>query len=262
MNGYIQALQNEILKTLRSKLWILLGIGFSILPLVCALFMLIMKDPEAARDMGLISMKAQLLAGSADWPTMLSMVNMGISVAGLILFAIFTSWVFGQEFFNRTSKDLLAIPVKRQAIVYAKFSLILIWSFLVTLYVFMLALLSGWLVNIPGWSLGLMWRSFGQLLLASILTAALMSWVGFFACFGRGYLPPMGWAFFTLALAQILAVLGWGEWVPWAVPALMTEMGGPLPEPLGAASYLSVILASVLGVLATLVWWQKADHSK
>ncbi|MCF7808420.1 MAG: ABC transporter permease [Candidatus Marinimicrobia bacterium] len=262
MSGYVLALQNEILKTLRSKLWILLGIGFSILPLVCALFMVIMKDPEAARDMGLISMKAQLLAGTADWPTMFGMLNMGISVAGLILFAIFTSWVFGQEFFNGTNKDLLAIPVKRTDIVFAKFTIVLIWAFLTTLYVFLLALLSAWPVGMPGWSLGLMWQSLLELLIASMLTTSLMSWVGFFACFGRGYLPPMGWAFFTLAMAQILAVLGWGEWVPWAVPALLTEMAGPRSEPLGFVSYFSVIVASVLGVLATLTWWLKADHSK
>ena len=66
MSGYVAALRNEALKLVRSKLWILLGIGFSILPLVCALFMVIMKDPEAAREMGLISMKAQMIAGTAD----------------------------------------------------------------------------------------------------------------------------------------------------------------------------------------------------
>jgi hypothetical protein len=37
--------------------------------------MIILKDPERARSMGLISAKAQLAAGVADWPTRLSLLE-------------------------------------------------------------------------------------------------------------------------------------------------------------------------------------------
>ncbi|MCF7824921.1 MAG: ABC transporter permease [Candidatus Marinimicrobia bacterium] len=261
MNGFKAAMWAEILKARRSKLWVLILIGFSILPLVSGLFMVILKDPVAAKEMGIISMKAQLTAGTADWPSMLGMLAMGTSVAGHILYAIFTAWVFGREFSNRTNKELLALPVARTTIVWAKFVLIFSWTFAIALYIYFFGLFVGWLVELPGWSLEIALKAFKTLMIASMLTAFLQSWVAFFASYGRGYLPAMGWAFFTLALAQILAVMGWGEWIPWSVPAILTEMSGPLAEPLGSGSYLSVILVSFVGVAATLRWWQRADQS-
>jgi ABC-2 type transport system permease protein len=88
-----------------------------------------------------------------------------------------------------------------------------------------------------------------------------MPLVALIASAGRGYLPPLGWAFLTMALAQIAVVMGWGEWFPWAVPSLLSEVGGDLPEPLGIHSYLVVIFVFIIGVISTLIWWQKADQA-
>jgi len=88
-----------------------------------------------------------------------------------------------------------------------------------------------------------------------------MPLVALLASVGRGYMPPMGWAFFTLALAQIAAVLGWGDWVPWSVPALLSGAAGADTAQLGLHSYVMVLLAFVAGVVATLLWWQRADQS-
>ena len=261
MNSFLDCFWIEILKARRSKLWMLVLAGFTILPLVSGLFMIILKDPEKAREMGLISMKAQLTAGVADWPSMFGMPNMGIGVAGMILFAIITTWVFGREFFNHTTKELLAVPIPRSTILATKFLLIFIWTLLIAIYVYLLGLAIGALVDIPGWSPGLAWNSFKSLMLATVLTTLLMSWVAFFASAGRGYLPPLGWAFFAMATANIMGVLGWGEWYPWTVPVLLGEMLGPNPDPLGPGSYLSVIIASVVGLLATFTWWRRADQA-
>ena len=76
--------------------------GFSLAPLVIGLFMVILKDPESARSLGLLGAKAQLTAGTADWPTFLSMLGQAVAVGGAILFAFLTAWVFGREFADRT----------------------------------------------------------------------------------------------------------------------------------------------------------------
>lgn len=67
MNAFASALWAEALKARRSKVSLLTVIGFSLIPLAGALFMIILKDPEHARSMGLISAKARLAAGGADW---------------------------------------------------------------------------------------------------------------------------------------------------------------------------------------------------
>ena len=74
MNGLGSALWAETLKLRRSKVPLFTAAGFSIAPLVGGLFMIILKDPAAARSMGLISTKAQLVGGVADWTMFFSIL--------------------------------------------------------------------------------------------------------------------------------------------------------------------------------------------
>jgi ABC-2 type transport system permease protein len=224
--------------------------------------MIILKNPEQARAMGLISTKAQLTAGVADWPSFFAMLAQGTAVGGAILFALITAWVFGREFSDHTAKELMALPTPRWVIVGAKFVLTALWILGLTLLVFGVGLGVGAAVDIPGWSLELEWTSFWTVLVTALLTFMLMPFVALFASSGRGYLPPLGWAFLMMALAQIAAVLGWGDWFPWSVPALLSGMAGPRAEQVGLHSYLAVLLAFFVGVAATFAWWQSADQTR
>ncbi len=82
--------------------------------------MVILKDPEMARSLGLLGSKAALTAGSADWPTFLSLLGQAVAVGGAVLFAFLTAWVFGREFADRTLRNVLASPTSRRNIVLAK----------------------------------------------------------------------------------------------------------------------------------------------
>ncbi len=261
MKFFLAAFWAEILKVRRSKVPLLTTAGFLILPMVSGLFMIILKDPEKAKELGIISVKAQLVGGSADWNTFFGMMNMGTGIAGLILFSIITAWVFGREFSDRTVKELLALPTARWKIISAKLLVIILLPLGITLLIFVVGLGVGTAVDIPGFSEELLWESFGLLLLIALLTTMLMPFVALIASVGRSYLPPLGWAFLTMALAQIAAVMGWGEWFPWAVPSLLSEIGGELPEPLGIHSYLVVVFVFIAGIISTLIWWQKADQA-
>jgi ABC-2 type transport system permease protein len=262
MTHFRAAFWAELLKARRSMIVSLTALGVAILPLVGGLFMIILKDPEAARNMGLISTKAQILAGAADWPAYFGILLQGTAVAGSVIFALITSWNFGSEFSNRTNTQLLALPTARAVVVAAKMALLALWMMALTLLIFLEGLAVGFLVDIPGWSLDLARHSLCSLLMIALLTYMLMPLVALLASAGRGYLPPMGWAFFTLALAQIAAVLGWGDWVPWSVPALLSGAAGPEAATLSLHSYLVVLAAFAAGTLATVLWWQSADQSR
>ena len=93
------------------------------------------------------------------------------------------------------------------------------------------------------------------------MTIALQSFTAFFAGVGRGYLPGLGWAVFAIFFAQIFAALGWGAWFPWSVPALVSGMAGPDAEAVSAAGVAIVAVTALLGLLATLLWWQRADQT-
>ena len=262
MNGFFPSVWAEALKMRRSKVPLFAAIGFSIAPLVGGLFMIILKDPEAARSMGLISAKAQLTAGVADWPTFFSILSQAVAVGGAILFAIVTAWVFGREFSDRTAKELLALPTSREAIVAAKFVIIAAWTSFMTVFIFLIGLIVGKLVIIPGWSESLLRSASVDVLGTAALTIALLPFVALLASIGRGFMPPFGWTILTVALAQIAAVTGWGDWFPWSVPALFSGAAGPRSELIGMHSYIIVLAAGMLGLAATFYWWRSADQTR
>jgi ABC-2 type transport system permease protein len=262
MNLFQAALWTETLKARRSKVPLLAAIGFTLAPLMDGLFMFIMKDPERARDMGLLSVKAQMAMSTADWTTFFGVLTQAIAIGGAIVFSIVTAWVFGREFSDHTAKDLMALPASRETIVISKLLVVTGWVFSVTLWNYLIGLLIGRLVDIPGWTTQLAWQSLADALATAGMTLLLMTPVALIASMGRGYLPPLGFAVLTIFLAQIVAATGWGDWFPWAVPALFSGAAGPRNELLGIHSYILVILAGIAGVAATFYWWRTADQTR
>lgn len=256
MNNLVEAIRVEFLKARRSQVPLFTALGFSLVPFAGGFFMIIYKDPDLARRMGLISAKAQLAAGSADWPTYLSLIAQAVAVGGLMLFALIASWVFGREYIDHTLKDLLALPTSRSTIVFAKFVIVAGWSAALTVLVGVVGLVVGAAVNLPPESTPVLLEHVLTIILTACLTVALMTPVAFFASAGRGYLAPMGFAMLTLFLAQIVGVAGYGEYFPWAVPALFS--GG---KSLGAASFVIVALLCLAGMAITLIWWERADQT-
>ena len=262
MNNFLASLWTETLKMRRSKVPFFTALGFSFIPLVGGLFMIILKDPEAARSMGLISTKAQLLAGVADWPTFFGILAQAVAVGGAILFAVLTAWVFGREFTDRTAKELLALPTSRESIIAAKFLVVAVWTLILTVWIFLFGLVVGNLVVIPGWSQELLHSASLDVFGSAVLTIALLPFVAFFAGIGHGELPAIGWMILTVVLAQVAAITGWGDWFPWSVPALFSGAAGARADLMGTHSVLIVILASVIGLAATFYWWRHADQTR
>lgn len=261
MNNMSQALWVEMLKARRSRVPLFTALGFSVLPLVGGFFMIVLKDPELARRAGLISAKAQILAGVADWPTYLELLAQGTAIGGIMLFGIIASWVFGREYSDRTVKDLLALPTPRFAIVLAKFGVVILWSAVLTGMVYLLGLGVGRAVGLPPAPAGIFWQGTLALAITACLTIALVTPIAFVASAGHGYLAPMGAAILFLALAQVVAIAGWGEYFPWSIPALYAGLAGNQNPGLGMVSFVIVILTSLAGIAGTLLWWELADQT-
>jgi len=262
MTNFGSALWAETLKARRSKVPLLAGIGFTLAPLVDGLFMFIMKDPERARDMGLLSVKAQMAMSTAEWTTFFGVLSQAVAIGGTIVFSIVTAWIFGREFSDHTAKDLMALPTSRESIVSAKLVVITVWVFAVCIWVYLVGLVVGNLVSIPGWTTQLAWRSFIEVLVTAGMSLLLMTPVAFIGSMGRGYLPPIGWTMLTIFFAQIIAATGWGDWFPWAVPALFSGAAGPRDQLIGVHSYILVIAAAIVGLMATFYWWRNTDQTR
>lgn len=261
MNNFIQAMRVEIIKVRRSKMPLITALGFSLAPFAGGFFMIVLKDPEMAKRMGMISAKAQIVAGVADWPTYLGILSQATAIGGVILFSFICSWVFGREYSDRTIRNLLALPTPRYTIVLAKFSLVLLWSSMLMVIIYFIGLGVGAVIELPLASQTAILQGTGTIAITALLTMALATPIAFFASAGHGYLPPMGFAIFSVILAQIIAATGWGEYFPWSIPALFAGLAGPASANLAMTSYLIVIYTSVIGALGTFIWWEFADQT-
>lgn len=244
----------ESKKFFHSRVPLLTLLAALLIPFVGGFFMLILKDPEMAQRMGIISTKAQI-AGTADWPSYLGLLAQAVAIGGLIIFGFVSSWVFGREYADRTIKDLLALPIFRTSIVIAKFILVFLWCLLLSTFVFGLGLLVGRAVAIPGWPYETLIRGLRVFAVCSLLTISLSPPVALLASVGRGYLPPLGFTIFTLVLAHIVAAAGYGHWFPWSIPALASGVLGSGAPVLERASIVLVLTTGILGLVGTILWW-------
>ncbi len=259
MKGFVAALWAELLKVRRSRVPLFISLGYALLPLAMAFFMVIMKDPEGARRLGIIGVKAQILVGAVDWSTYLGMLSQG--VMGLIIIsALMGGWVFGREHSDHTMKDLLALPTSRSAFIAAKYSVFALWSLLMIALVSVLGVFLGYAVVLPGLSSEVILSGMSTILVVGVMNILLITPIALVAFVGRGYLPSVGFMFLALALAQVSEVIGYGMYFPYAVPALFIKAntGG---DPLGAVSYLIVLLTCLGGAIGTYTWIKYADQT-
>ena len=249
----------EFRKALRSGVPLWTALGSLFLPLGIAFLIFVSRNPEISRKLGLIGAKADLLKYAAtDWPVYLVLFSQIMAAGGFFLFILVISWVFGREFSDGTVKDFMAVPVARSSIILAKFIIVAAWCGMLTLVIVTAGLVMGSLINLPGGSADGFLQGGKGILTTALLTIVVVMPFAFLASAGRGYLLPMGLAVLTLMMANLAAVLGWGEYFPWAIPGLATMGKGSLP----AFSYWIVLLTGLGGMFATFLWWKFADQNR
>ena len=258
-SGLSVALWAEVLKFRRSKAPWLSALVFAILPMVFGLFMAIVKNPELAARLGILTAKAQMTIKAADWPSYFGVLAEATAAAGLFLFGLIVTWLFGREYSDRTAKDLLALPTARAAVVLAKFIVAVCWSVVLLVLMCVVSLFVGSAVGLTGWSAELAQSAGGTLALTGGLTILLITPFALAASVGRGYLPPFGFMLLAVALAQFCIGLGWGAYFPWSVAGLASVADSQ--QSLGLLSYALVVLTSIAGVVATVARWQYADQT-
>jgi ABC-2 type transport system permease protein len=250
---------SEVIKLRRSAIWWILLAVFMFIPTMIGLMMIVATHPEIAAKLGIVAAKSKLVATS-DWTGYFTLLIQTVASIGFIGFGFVTSWVFGREFSEHTVKDILALPVSRTFIVTAKFILSILWSmFLISVFL-VTSICVGRMVSIDGWDFHFILSQSGKFFITSILTLFLLPPVAFFASYGKGVVAPLGFIIFTLIMAQFAAILGFGPYFPWAIPGVYTALQGTPGMQLYFSSYSILILTGIIGYLATVRWWQYADH--
>jgi ABC-type transport system involved in multi-copper enzyme maturation permease subunit len=249
----------EYMKIRKSKILLATIIIFIFIPLMMGLMMFVVRNPEIAGKLGMIGTKAKLF-GENDWKGYFALLSQVMASVGLIGYGFVTSWVFGREHIDRTMKDLLALPVNRSYIVYAKTVIVFLWCLLLALILYVVGISLGLIMNLPGWYAVTFWNFSIGYFTASILTLLLCSPVSYFAGYSQGIIAPLGFVLLTMILAQFTGLIGLGPYFPWAIPGLFSVANDATGLQLHIVSYIILILTFIVGYWATVRWWQRADH--
>jgi ABC-2 type transport system permease protein len=259
MNNLPDMVWIEWRKAIRSRIPLWTAVGSLFMPVGIAFLIFVSKNPEIAKNLGLISVKANLFAYSAtDWTTYLGLAGQMIAAGGFFMFVIVFSWVFGREFTDGTIKDMLAVPVSRWTIVLAKFIISTVLSIAMILVILIISLTLGLIIQLPHGSLGLITQGGSVVLITGLMVIVVVIPFALLASIGRGYLLPLGLAILTLIFANILAIAGWGELFPWCIPGLFAQ-GKTTLSPI---SFWIVLITGLLGIMATYLWWKYSDQNR
>lgn len=249
----------ELRKAIRSRMPLWTALGSLFMPLGVAFLLFVAKNPAISQKLGLVSAKANLMAYAAtDWPTYLGLCGQIIGVGEFFVLVLAISWVFGREFVDGTLKDMLAVPVQRLTILLAKFMVVVVWSVMLTLVIGMANLLLGALLKLPGGSSSVVLHGIGVMALTACLVVGVVLPFAFFASIGRGYLLSISLAVLSVMAANLMFVLGWGDYFPWGVPMLYAQGKSALAP----ISYWIVVFTGLVGMLATYLWWKYADQNR
>jgi len=259
MSDLTSMLWVEARKAVRSGMPLWTALGALFLPLGLGFLIFVARNAELSHSLGLISAKADLVAyGVTDWEAYLGLFSMFLAAGGLLLFSLVISWTFGREFVDGTVKDLLAVPVARTTILLAKFGVVAAWAAGLTVVMLLVNLLLGVLIQLPGGTPVVVAAGSARVLGTAGLVLVAFLPLAFVAGVGRGYLLPIGVMMLTLLFANLLALAGWADYFPWAVPMLYAQ------DKLTVApvSYILVAFTGLVGLLATQRWWKYADQNK
>ncbi|WP_019910851.1 ABC transporter permease [Paenibacillus sp. HW567] len=248
MNRLITAIWAEGLKIRRSRLlWISLSVSI-LLPIMLGLVF--------SGSIGSQNNRGGLL----DSMGFMEELGFVVSIGGMIGFGFVFSWIFGREYSDGTVKDLLALPLSRYGVAAAKLIVATVWCVALALILFGVGGMAGWLVGLKDWSLEIIVQSFERYVLLALMTICLSIPVAWIASVGRGYLSPLGFIVLTIVITQLGGGMGIAQYIPWAVPGLLSGASGEVDH-LQPVSLILPYLTGGIGIAGTLAWWRYANHS-
>jgi ABC-2 type transport system permease protein len=259
---FLKVLAAELLKLRRSKLTWLSFAFYVFFGLMACFVVWMIKNPEAARGLGLIGAKASFALNglTADWQGLFTMfVELGVA-GGMIILSIIVIYVFGREYAEGTAKNMLALPVPRSYFVVAKLCVIALWFVLLTAFLIAESLLAGWLLGLGRPQPALVAGQTLDILIASAVVLTLQSLVAWVTVATGSYLAPFGYTIVTLLIGNLMIRTDWARWVPWSIVALLGGMTGPRQEDILLGSVLVLAATFGLGLAGTILHQARSDN--
>ena len=245
----------EWLKLRRSPTaWVTAAIVGLVVPAITAAFMAAARLGRTDRPLAL---KINAMLIGEGWVAYLGMLAQILSVAMVMGAGFVGSWSFGREFTDHTVASLFALPTSRASVAAAKFLVLAFWAAgvcaVVLVAAFVLAPVAG--LALPGMGEpGLALKVLG----VGVTGALLSTPMALVASLARGALPAIGVLILIVVATQIITLVGFGSWFPYAAPSLWAGMGGQEAATLIRPVHLALVpVMSALAAAATIWRWDR-----
>ncbi|UFJ43388.1 ABC transporter permease [Brevibacillus humidisoli] len=181
-----------------------------------------------------------------------------ILLIGTLLFGVITAYVFNREYAEDTLKNLLTIPVSRISLIASKLVLVFLWILVLTLLSWGLTLVLGLVGQFEGLSTAVLLQSLKQYIIGASLFFLLATPTTFVSLWFKNYVPTI---IFTAIITMVNVALVDTEYrvlFPWSAVHVIAY-DSFVPEYPPHYSYLAVLAASVLGFIASVVYFNRSD---
>lgn len=232
----LSILHCEALKVLRSSVFWIVVISFAAMPIMIG-FVSYNNVPDTG------------------WEPYLTDLLGSITAILMIGFSFTSCWVFGREYADKTISELLVKPVSRLYAVLSKFIIIFLWDIMMAFFMFTVVFILGIFIGLKGGSWPLIVNSFLTYLAASLATTVVSTISALLANVSKGYLAPIGLAFLTVIISNVVATAGFSSYFPWTIPSLLLS-----GIPLGTASITILAVTGIIGFAGTIAWWRFAEQ--
>ncbi|WP_414051404.1 ABC transporter permease [Macrococcus animalis] len=175
------------------------------------------------------------------------------SIGGYISLGFLSIWLFSSEFKDKTFNTIYCLPLKFEKIIYAKFLLLICYTFILSILLFsivnLFAFISGYKMN----QVNIM-HLFIKIINVNVTLLLLLLPVILITCFTKDNLMPLGFIFITIIFSQVASSLGLSEYFPWTYPSIFS---GLVPyDKLNVISFISITGLSLLSYFYLTQWWK------
>ncbi|MDK8182844.1 ABC transporter permease [Paenibacillus sp. UMB4589-SE434] len=241
----VDLVYTELLKLKRAKMFLVSVIGASAAPIMMYLAYLNMKSKTPDEP---ISFE-------------LSFYNTNLNVLlliGPLLYGVITAYLFNREYAEDTLKNLLTIPVSRTNLIISKLILLLGWILVLTLEAWGLTLLLGIIGGFEGLSAAILIQSLKEYLIGAVLLFLLSTPTMLTTFLYKNYVPTIIFtAVITLGNVSVINS-DFKPLYPWSAVHVIT-INGYLPQYPPLYSFLAIGITSIVGLIATIVYFKKVD---
>jgi bacitracin transport system permease protein len=184
-------------------------------------------------------------------------------IFGLLVYTVIAAYLFSREYSEKTLKTVLTVPVPKLSLIASKFNMLFIWIIALTLVswvsTFILAATYNVIFGIAEFSMTVALRYLGKMLLGGVLMFLTLSPFAFLAEWTKGIVVPVIVAATVLMGNAALSNEALGALFPWTATLLLINGKITGIGYLNTFAISLIALVSILGFLASVIYFQKED---